>query len=194
MLVEAAEPLAGQPEREIIVVATVPHAEQLGSLSRALEARRERLLERGVAARSAAFTSVTPGADVARLATEHDVDLLLVDAPEGLLEDARLLTLLEQAPCDVAVVAGARSWPPNSGEERSAVLVPFGGGLPRLGGGRARSLAGAQHGRAAATGGSLWTVTAGGMPAGCWPAPRSPYSTPWAFPRSRCWWRPTPTR
>ena len=109
------------------MVATVPHAEQLASLSRELEARRERLLERGVAARSAAFTSVTPGADVARLAAEHDVDLLLVDAPEGLLEDARLLTLLEQAPCDVAVVAGARTWPAGSGGERGGVLVPFGG-------------------------------------------------------------------
>ena len=127
MLVAAAEPLAGQPQREIIMVATVPHAEQLASLSRELEARRERLLERGVAARSAVFTSVTPGADVARLAAEHDVDLLLADAPEGLLEDARLLTLLEQAPCDVAVVAGARSWPAGSGEDRGAVLVPFGG-------------------------------------------------------------------
>ena len=46
---------------------------------------------------------------------------LLVDAPEGLLEDARLLTLLEQAPCDVAVVAGA------AGLGLGAVLVPFGG-------------------------------------------------------------------
>jgi hypothetical protein len=64
---------------------------------------------------------------VARLATEHDVDLLLVDAPHGLLEDARLLALLEQAPCDVAILAGARTWPPDSGDERPAVLVPFGG-------------------------------------------------------------------
>ena len=94
MLVAAAEPLAGRPEREIIMVATVPHAEELASLSRELEARRERLLERGVAARSAAFTSVTPGADVAPLAAAHDGALRLVDAPEGRLEAPRLLTLL----------------------------------------------------------------------------------------------------
>jgi DNA-binding SARP family transcriptional activator len=123
----AAEPLARHPQREIVMVATVPHADQLASLSRELKGRRERLIERGVAVRAAAFTSVTPGADVARLASEHDVDLLLVDAPHGLLEDARLLALLEQAPCDVAVVAGARGWPAEPGDERRAVLVPFGG-------------------------------------------------------------------
>ncbi len=43
---------------------------------------------------------------MARLAREHDVDLLLVDAPDGLLEDARLLALLDHAPCDVGVVVG----------------------------------------------------------------------------------------
>lgn len=123
----AAEPLAREPPREIIMVATVPHADQLASSSRELEGRRERLIERGVAARAAAFTSLIPGADVARLATEHDVDLLLVDAPQGLLEDARLLALLEQAPCDVAVVAGGRTWPPEPADERRTVLVPFGG-------------------------------------------------------------------
>ena len=55
---------------------------------RAARARR-RARRRGVIARVAAFTSVTPGTDLARLATEQDADLLLVDAPAGLLEDAR---------------------------------------------------------------------------------------------------------
>ena len=59
-------------------------------------------------ARTAAFTSVTPGRDLARLATEQDVELLVVDAPDGLLEDARLLALLEETPCDVAILVGAR--------------------------------------------------------------------------------------
>jgi len=45
---------------------------------------------------------------------------LLVDAPAGLLEDARLMTLLEQAPCDVAVLV--------PGPQRDGpVLVTFGG-------------------------------------------------------------------
>ena len=43
---------------------------------------------------------------MARLAREHDVDLVLVDAPDGLLEDGRVLALLDQAPCDVGVVVG----------------------------------------------------------------------------------------
>ena len=69
----------------------------------------------------AAFTSITPGVDLARLATEQDADLLLVDAPAGLLEDARLIALLEDAPCDVAVVVGDRAL------QAGPVLVPFSG-------------------------------------------------------------------
>jgi hypothetical protein len=46
-----------------------------------------------------------------RLATEHDVDLTLLDAPSDLLEsglpDQHLATVLEGAPCDVGVLAGA---------------------------------------------------------------------------------------
>ena len=88
-------------------------------------------------ARSAAFTSLTPGRDLTRLAAEQDVELLVVDAPDGLLEDARLLTLLDDAPCDVAVwsARGRRAPGPSSCRSR----VP-----PRLGGGRARRLAGAR--------------------------------------------------
>jgi DNA-binding SARP family transcriptional activator len=121
-MVALAEPLAREPERELVVVATVTQGERLGDLSRALEMRRAELVARGVPARAAAFTSVTPGADVARLAIEHDVDLVLVDAPGGLLEDARVLALLEQAPCDLGIVAGAGVW-----RAGAAVLVPFGG-------------------------------------------------------------------
>jgi DNA-binding SARP family transcriptional activator len=122
-----AEPLARRPEREVIMVATVAKADQLAPMGRALGERRELLVERGVAARAAAFTSLTPGADAARLASEHEADLLLVDAPDGLLEDARVLTLLDQAPCDVAVLAGARAGQPVTTGERGSVLVPFGG-------------------------------------------------------------------
>ena len=68
----------------------------------------------------AAFTSLTPGSDLARLAAEQDATVVLVDAPDGLLEDARLLTLLADAPCDVAVVVAG-------GVPRGPVLVPFTG-------------------------------------------------------------------
>ena len=79
------------------------------------------LVAEGVEARAAVFTSIAPGVDMARLAREHDVDLLLVDAPDGLLEDARVLALLDHAPCDVGVVVGGE--PPRAGP----VLVPFAG-------------------------------------------------------------------
>ena len=46
---------------------------------------------------------------------------VLVDAPAGLLEDARLIALLDQAPCDVAVLVGDQA--PRPGP----VLVPFSG-------------------------------------------------------------------
>jgi hypothetical protein len=121
LLSSLAEPLARRPEREIIKVATVAKADQLAPIGRALGERRELLVDRGVAARAAAFTSLTPGADAARLASEHEADLLLVDAPDGLLEDARVLALLDRAPCDVAVLAGTRAGSPcrPAGEARS---------------------------------------------------------------------------
>jgi DNA-binding SARP family transcriptional activator len=116
------EPLAREPERELLLAGTVPDPGELPRLSERLADSRKQLLERGIRARSAAFTSLTPGADLVRLATEHDVDLLMVDAPAGLLEDARLLALLRDAPCDVAVLVGRRLRP-------GPVLVPFGGSV-----------------------------------------------------------------
>ena len=118
-------PLVREPPRELLLVGTVSHADELGELSRELEARRSRLAEDGTTARAAAFTSLAPGADLARVTREQAVELALVDAPADLLEDARVLTLLEQAPCDVGIVAGlGRVGPP---EREGPVLVPFAG-------------------------------------------------------------------
>jgi class 3 adenylate cyclase/DNA-binding SARP family transcriptional activator len=119
-LMALAERLARHPPREIVLAETVPDGHQLARASRRLHEMREALSKDGIEARAAAFTSVTPGADLARLAIEQDVDLLLSDAPEQLLEDGRLLTLLERAPCDVGVLVG-------TGELRGPVLVPFTG-------------------------------------------------------------------
>ncbi|MGH2743135.1 MAG: AfsR/SARP family transcriptional regulator [Thermoleophilaceae bacterium] len=119
-LLEVAEPLAREPVRELVLAATVAEARELGQASRRVYKHREALLARGAQVRAAAFTSLTPGADLVRLATEQDVDLLLTDAPERLLEDGRLLTMLSQAPCDVAVLVGDRIEP-------GPVLVPFAG-------------------------------------------------------------------
>ena len=119
LLAQAAE-LARAPAREVIVVRTVADGGELAGATEALTDARAALLASGVPARVACFTSLTPGADLARMAGEHDVDLLLVDAPAGLLEDAQILALLAGAPCDVGVVVGAPLRP-------GAVLVPFAG-------------------------------------------------------------------
>jgi len=113
--------LAEGDQRELLVATSVPSAAELGDAVRRLGAFRDRLGAEGVTARTAAFSSVTPGHDFARLAYEQDVELLVVDAPDGLLEDARLLALLDDAPCDVAILVGARAPGPGS------VLVPFSG-------------------------------------------------------------------
>jgi DNA-binding SARP family transcriptional activator len=117
--------LARDPPRELLLVGTVPRAERLGELTRGFEARRDRLTSDGAIARAAVFTSLVPGADLARLAREQPVSLALVDAPDDLLEDARVLALLDQAPCDVGVLAGgSRGTVPG---DRDRVLVPFAG-------------------------------------------------------------------
>jgi DNA-binding SARP family transcriptional activator len=123
-LVAVAEPLARVPPRELIAVATVADGDALPALAAELDSHRAALAARGVTARAAAFTSLTPGADVARLAQEQDVDLVLIDAPAGLLEDGRVLALLEHAPCDVAVLAGGAG---RRIAARGPILVPFGG-------------------------------------------------------------------
>ena len=119
-LLDLALPLARRPERELVVVTTVASVEEVGPTGAFLGGHRGRGDRNGVEIRTAVFPSLTPGVDLGRLAAEQDVDLLLVDAPDGLLEDARVLGLLEHAPCDVGVVVG-------SGLKDGPVLVPFAG-------------------------------------------------------------------
>jgi hypothetical protein len=75
--------------------------------------------------RVAAYTTSEPGADAVRLATEHDVDLTLVDAGSDLLEsglpDQDLGTILARAPCDVGLLSGAGDM------AAGPVVTPFGG-------------------------------------------------------------------
>ena len=76
-------------------------------------------------ARTAAFTSDDPAADLVRLATANEADLVLVDAPpelDGAQLPAPLAELLERSPAHVAVLSGAA---PVAGR---GVHVPFGGG------------------------------------------------------------------
>jgi DNA-binding SARP family transcriptional activator len=151
-LVSLGAQLAGEAERELVVASPVTKVAELGDAVQRLGQVRERLEEEGVTARTAAFTSVTPGHDVARLASEQDVELLVVDAPDGLLEDARLLALLDNAPCDVAILVGARPAGPGpvlvpfSGSEHDWAAVELGAWLARAGG-RVLQLAGASTSR-----------------------------------------------
>jgi DNA-binding SARP family transcriptional activator len=124
-LLSVAEPLARQPTRILVLARLVPDASALQAGSAWLEDLRSQLDARGVVARAASFTSSTPGSDLARLAAELDVDLLLAAAPDHLvvdgIPDEQLSVLLEETPCDVALVT-------RDGTPADAVLVPFGGG------------------------------------------------------------------
>jgi DNA-binding SARP family transcriptional activator len=124
-LVGLAEPLAQQPARAVILARLVADAAELQPVSARLEERRSALEARGVVARAASFTSTAPGAELARFAAELDVELLLADAPAGLLADGapddHLTALLADTPCDVALLV------PRTTTRTGPVLVPFGG-------------------------------------------------------------------
>jgi DNA-binding SARP family transcriptional activator len=123
-LLAVAEPLARRPERELIVARLLGDRDDLARATSLLAERRAAIVERGLACRIAAYTSLEPGGDAARLATEHDADLVLVDAAPhsrtGALDD-ELGVILSGASCDVAILVG--------GETRSSgpVVTPFGG-------------------------------------------------------------------
>ena len=124
-LLAVAEPLVRDPPRVMILARVVSDVAELRSASAWLEERRSALEARGVVARSASFTSTAPGEELARLATELDVDLLLADAPDELLAegapDEQLTAVLAETPCDVALLV------PRDATPQGPVLVPFGG-------------------------------------------------------------------
>jgi DNA-binding SARP family transcriptional activator len=121
-LLVVATALARDPARELIVARLIATREELGNAAAAVAVECERLLADGVVARPAVFTSRSPGADLARLATEQDADLVLVSSNDGALDDPELAELLRSAPCDVAVAVGDAIAAPGP------VLVPFAGG------------------------------------------------------------------
>jgi DNA-binding SARP family transcriptional activator len=124
-LLAVAEQLARNPPRVVVLARLVSDAAELQAASAWLEEHRSTLAAAGVEARAASFTSTTPGEELARLAAELDVDLLLADAPTGLLEEGtpgeQLTALLEKSPCDVALLVARDATPDGP------VLVPFGG-------------------------------------------------------------------
>jgi hypothetical protein len=78
--------------------------------------------------RAAVFTTSDWAGDAARLASNYDVALVLLDAPPALGAAAlpeELQALLERSPADVAFLAG----PPVDWSQGAGVFVPFGGGV-----------------------------------------------------------------
>jgi DNA-binding SARP family transcriptional activator len=124
-LLGVAEPLALDPPHVLVMARLLPDASELQAASAWLEEKRTELGARGIVVRAASFTSTGHGLDLARLATELDVDLLVAEAPEGLLVDGapdeQLAALLENTPCDVALLVSRGETP------AGPVLVPFGG-------------------------------------------------------------------
>jgi DNA-binding SARP family transcriptional activator len=125
-LVAIAEALAREPRRELIVARLVQSPDRLVAATAELAETQKALQARSVASRVAAYTTSEPGAEAVLLATQSDSDLLLlVDSSGGFgrgqLPD-ELRTVLDEAPCDVALLAGTAA-PAASGP----IVAPFGG-------------------------------------------------------------------
>jgi DNA-binding SARP family transcriptional activator len=129
-LARFAEPLAVRSQREIILAMLVGQEGELAASTSALRERRTALLEHGLSARAAGFTSEEPGKDAARLAAEQSVDFLLLDGTTDLVRGDEFTSdvddVLTGAPCDVGVLVSPAGNQEAPGPER-AVLVPFGG-------------------------------------------------------------------
>jgi DNA-binding SARP family transcriptional activator len=121
-LIAMARSLAtADPVHELIVAAVVEAGELQGATA-ALAGHREELLEQGITARTAAFSSPSRGEDITRLAEQEGVDLLVTDC-QGSELDPETAVVLERAPCDVALLVQ------RGGSLREGpVIVPFGAG------------------------------------------------------------------
>jgi DNA-binding SARP family transcriptional activator len=111
--------LARRPPRELIIARAIVRSADLGGAAEELRELQRTLATDGMIARTAAFRTDRAGHDLARIAAEQEVDLVVVDAPESLLDDPVLADLLLAAPCDVAIAVGLPA--------RGPVLVPFSG-------------------------------------------------------------------
>jgi hypothetical protein len=143
-LLALATPLArSEPPRELVLVRLVrpprgsairgglrTEAHEVREASDQVQRARLGLLDQGVATRAAALTSAHPGADLARLARDDEVDLVLLDGRRPLLGDGvpreEVGTVLNTAPCDVAVLV-AREGAVVVPGPGAIVTVPFGG-------------------------------------------------------------------
>ena len=139
-LLAIAVPLAkSSPPRELILAQLIVPArlatgailerDDVTRTSARVNGLRAELVAQNVAARAVAFTSIDPGKDYVRLASEEEVDLILVDGRRPLLGEGvprgPVGHVLDNAPSDVAVLVEPGESPQIDAEH--AVLVPFGG-------------------------------------------------------------------
>jgi len=124
-LLAIAEALASGSGRELILVRFTAGADELAAATASLAGHRQALAARGIPCRVAAFTAATAGAEAAVLATEQAADLVLVKAPQELLDDGSLgepfVSLLERTPCDLGLLTAG------TGAAGGPVVTPFGG-------------------------------------------------------------------
>jgi DNA-binding SARP family transcriptional activator len=124
-LLAIAEPLARHPPRVLVLARLVRDATELAPTTAWLAEQASALRARRLAVRTASFTTTGAGAELARLASDLAVDLLLATAPDELLHDGvpdpQLGALLAGTPCDVALLVPRETTP------TGGVLVPFGG-------------------------------------------------------------------
>lgn len=125
-LLAIAEPLAREPPRELILARLLGCHDQLEAATAELAETRRLLKERGVSSRVAAYTTHEPGAEAVLLATQYNSELLLLPVADDLLESPdlpdELTAALEQAPCDVALLAGRIG-----ADSTGPIITPFGG-------------------------------------------------------------------
>jgi DNA-binding SARP family transcriptional activator len=127
VLASFAQPLADRARDEVLIASLVADAADLPATTAGARAVQERAAALGVTVRVATFVSGDRADDAVRLAAEQDAVLLVLDLPDALLAsgafDEELTTVLNQAVCDVALVAGCN----RRGPAHGPVLAPFAG-------------------------------------------------------------------
>jgi Kef-type K+ transport system membrane component KefB len=139
-LLALALPLAqSTPPRELILAQVViPSRFVTGALydqrdvsdaNARMHERRQELIAKGIATRAIAFASASPGDDYVRLASQEEVDLIILDGARPILGEAvprgPVGHVLHHAPSDVAVLVEREGVPQL--DEAHPVYVPFGG-------------------------------------------------------------------
>jgi hypothetical protein len=122
-LVAFAEPLADRAGDEVLIATLVGDGAALAQATARAQAAREAAAARGGIARVATFVSDERGTDIARLVAEQDATLLVLGLPDSDGLDDDLATVLAQAACDVALIAGGD----RAGSSGDGVLVAFAG-------------------------------------------------------------------